>query len=104
MWAQNDGSIYKEDFYIDGFEAIGKLERSKSPVAPETANTKIAALFANNGITPQGTILTSAQKKEFVVATSRMKTTLAETELESRSLRKLENQMLVTSGSFKNYY
>jgi hypothetical protein len=46
----------------------------------------------------------AAQKKEFIVGTSRLKTTLAEQEQESRSLRKLENQMLVTSGSFKNYY
>lgn len=38
------------------------------------------------------------------MTTSRLKTTLAEQEHLSRSLRKLENQMMRTSRSFKNYY
>lgn len=32
-WPQNEGSIYRQDAFIDGFEEVGKLERgSKSPV------------------------------------------------------------------------
>ena len=49
-------------------------------------------------------VTTVQKKREFLVATSRMKTTLAERELESSSLRKMENQLLQTQTSFKNYY
>ena len=61
-------------------EAVGKLERAASPDRA------------------------GSPKKDFLVTTSRMKTALAESHLESKSLRKLENELLKTQLSFKNYY
>lgn len=58
-------------------EALGKLERATSP-------------------DPTKKLPSEAPKRDFVVTTSRAKTPLAESHIESKSLRKLENEMMKT--------
>jgi 7,8-dihydro-6-hydroxymethylpterin-pyrophosphokinase len=77
---------------------VGKHERS---VSPALTNTNVKSLLS--GVLSERS-QERERRKDFLVATSRLKTTMAEQEQLSRSLRKLENQMMRTSHSFKNYY
>jgi len=58
-------------------EALGKLDRGMSP-------------------DPTKKLPCEAPKRDFVVTTSRTKTPLAESHIQSKSLRKLENELMQT--------